>query len=78
MLNHIIAKAIRKHLPRQRRDRNARALALQDVAEVLEVGVAAAHRRLAQFEGRDVGAAQDLVVGVHGAADAVGAGVLDL
>ena len=31
-----------------------------------------------QFEGGDVGPAQDLVVGVHAATDAVGAGVFHL
>ena len=36
MLNHIIAKPIREHLPRQRRDGHARTLALQDVAEVFK------------------------------------------
>jgi hypothetical protein len=78
MLNHVIAKPVREHLPRQRRDRHARALALEDVAEVFEVAVAAPHAAVAQLEGGDVGAAEDLVVGVHAAADAVGAGVFDL
>jgi len=32
---------------------------------------------MTQFEGGYVGSAQDLVVGVHAAADAVGAGVFD-
>lgn len=78
MLNDIVAEAVREDLPRQRRDRDARALALQDVAEVLEVAVPAAHAAVPQLEGRDVGAAQDLVVRVHAAAHAVGARVLDL
>lgn len=77
-LNNIVAEAIRKDLAWKRGDGDPGALALEDVAEVLEVGVAAAHARLAQLEGGDVGAAQDLVVGVHVAADAVGAGVAHL
>jgi hypothetical protein len=78
MLNHIVAKPIRKHLSRQRRDRDARALALQDVAEVFEIAVPAAHAAVSQLEGRDVGPAEDLVVGVHATAHAVGTGIFDL
>lgn len=78
VFNHIVAEAVREHLARQRRDSDARRLALEDVAEVLEVGVAAADGRLAQLEGRDVGPAEDLVVGVHVAAHTVGAWVADL
>lgn len=37
MLNNIITKPVRKHLPRQRWDRNTSALSLQNVAEVLKV-----------------------------------------
>jgi len=78
MLNHVITKPVRKHLPGQRRDGDAGRFALQDVAEVFEVAVATAHAGMAQLEGGDVGPAQDLVVGVHAAADAVGAGIFDL
>lgn len=42
MLNHIVRKPVRKHLPWQRRDRDARRLALQDVAEMFKVAVAPA------------------------------------
>lgn len=70
MLNHIIAKPIREHLPRQRRDGHARTLALQDVAEGLEFVVAAAHGAAFQLEGWDVGAHHDLVRRVHAATDA--------
>ena len=78
MLNHIIAKPIRKHLSRQRRDSNAGRFTLQNVAEVLEIAVPPTDAGVAQLEGRDVGAALDLVARVHVAADAVGFGVLDL
>lgn len=57
VLDNIIREPIRKHLPRQRGNGDARALPLEDIAEVLEVRVAAAHDRVLQFEGGDVGAA---------------------
>jgi len=78
VLNHIVAEAVRKHLPGQRWDRYPRALALKYVSEILKVRVPATHTGLPQLEGRDVGLAENLVVGVHGAADAVGAWVFDL
>ena len=65
MLDDIVAKPICKHLPRQRGDGDARALALEDIAEVLKVGVATAHDRVFQFEGGDVGSADELVGSVH-------------
>ena len=77
-LDHVVTEPVGEHLARQRRDRHAGALPLQDVAEVLKVRVAAAHSRLSQLEGRDVGATYDLVVGVHVPADAVSSGVADL
>ncbi len=78
MLNHIVTKSIGKHLAWQRRNRNPRALPLQDIAEVLEIRIASADGRLAQLEGRNVGSANDLVVGVHVPTHAVGSWVLDL
>lgn len=78
MLNHIITKAVRKYFPRQGRNRDPRALPLQNVAEVFEVRVAAAHAAVQQFEGGDVGSADDFVVGVHVARGAVSLWVFDL
>lgn len=78
MLNHIITKAIRKDLSRQRWDRNSRAFPLKNIAEVLEIRISSAHTAVTELEGGDVGAAHDLVVCVHVAADSVGAGVSDL
>jgi len=78
VLDHIVAEAIRKDLSGQGWDRDPRALPLKYVAEVFKVRVAAAHAGLPQFEGGDVGLAEDLVVRVHGAADTVRAWVLDL
>lgn len=72
VLDDIVAKAVGEDLARQRRDGHAGALALEDVAEVFKVGVPPAHAALAQLEGGDVGAAEDLVVGVHGPSHAVG------
>lgn len=77
-LDDVVAEAVREHLAWQRRDRNARALALKYVAEVLKVRVAAANGALPQLEGGDVGAADNLIVRVHVAADAVRARVADL
>ena len=78
MLNHIVTKPICKNLARQRWDRNARRFPLEDIAEVLEIRVPPTHAAVAELERGDVGATEDLVVGVHVAAHAVGAGVLDL
>ena len=65
MLNYIVTEPVRENLARQRRYRDPRGLSLQDVTEVFEVGVASAHGRVLELEGGDVGAADDLVVGVH-------------
>ena len=78
MLNHIITKAVCKHLSRQRWDRHPRALPLKYIPEILKVRVATTNARLPQLEGGDVGFAEDLVVGVHRAADTMGAWILDL
>ncbi len=71
MLNHIITKSIREHFARQWWDRNAGALSLQNITEVLEVRVASAHNAMVELEGGNVGSAHDLVVGVHVAANAM-------
>lgn len=65
VLNDVVAESVGEHLARQRRDGNARALALQDIAEVLKVRVSASHDRVLQLEGGNIGAAHDLVRGVH-------------
>lgn len=65
VLDHVVAEAVREHLPRQRGDCDARAFPLEDVAEVFEVRVAAADGGVFQLEGGDVGSAHDLVGGVH-------------
>lgn len=78
MLDDVVAEPVCKDLARQRGDRHARALALEDVAEILEIGVAAAHDRVLQLEGGDIGAADDFVRGVHVARGAVCLRVADL
>lgn len=77
-LDDVVAEAVGEDLAGERRDGDASALALENVAEVLKVGVATADAALAQLEGGDVGAAHDLVVGVHVATHAVGSGVANL
>lgn len=79
VLDDIVAETIREDLARKRGDRDARRLALENVSEVLKVGVAAADDGVAQAEGGDVGARVDLVRGVHCArGGAVSLWVLDL
>lgn len=71
VLNDIVAEAVGEDLAGQRRDRHAGTFALEDVAEIFKVGVTPADAALAELEGGDVCAAEDLVVGVHGASHAV-------
>lgn len=78
VLNHIIAKAVGEHFPRQRRYCDPCAFALQNISEVLEVGVSPAHNGVFQFEGGNVRSADDLVGGVHVAGGTVGLGIADL
>ena len=78
MLDDIIAEPVCEDFPGEGRDGDARALALEHVAEVLEVGVAPAHGAVLELEGRDAGPADDLVVGVHLARGAVRLRVADL
>ena len=75
MLNHIIAKPVREDLSWQRGNRDSCRLALENVAEVLKVGITSANRGVAQLEGGNIGPAENLVVCVHVAAHAVGARV---
>lgn len=65
MFDDVVAESVCEDLARQRGDRDARALAFKDIAEVLEVGVAAAYDGVFQFEGGDIGAADDFIGGVH-------------
>lgn len=78
MLDHIVAESVRKHFARQRWDGDTRALPLEDVTEVFEVGVASADGAVLELEGGDIGAADDFVVCVHTAGGTMGLGVFDL
>lgn len=78
VLDDVVAESVREDLARQRGDGDARALALEDITEVLEVTVPPAHGAVLQLEGGDVGPADDLVVGVHLARGAVRLRVFDL
>lgn len=53
-LDDLVREAVREDLAGEGRDVHARGLALEDVAEGLEVGVAAAHDRVAELERGDV------------------------
>jgi len=78
VLDDIVAETVCEYLARQRGYRNARAFTLQDIAEVLEIGVPTAHDGMFQFEGGDVGSAHDLVRRVHVPGSAMSLGVADL
>ena len=53
-LDDLVREAVREDLARERGDVHARRLALEDVPERLEVGVAAADDRVAELEGGDI------------------------
>lgn len=53
-LDDLVREAVREDLAGEGRDVHARGLALEDVAEGLEVRVAAAHDRVAELERGDV------------------------
>jgi len=65
MLDHIVGESVCENLAGQWWDCNPSALALQYIAEVLEVRVSAPDNRIAQFEGWDVCSRVDFVRGVH-------------
>lgn len=77
VLDDVVAESVGENLSGERGDRDARALALQDIAEILEIGVPAAHDGVFQFEGGDVGSAHNLVRRVHVARCAVSLRVAD-
>lgn len=78
VLNHVIAEAVGEHFPRKRRYCDSCALTLQDIPEVLEVGVPPAHNGVFQLEGRNVRSADDLIGGVHVTGGSMGLGIADL
>lgn len=71
MLNHIITESIGEDFSWERRNRHARTFALEYIAEIFKIAVAAADGAVAKLECGDIGAADNFVVGVHVAADAV-------
>lgn len=77
-LDDVVTEPVGEDLARQGGDGNPGGLALEDVAEVFKVGIPAADGALAQLESGDVCAANDLVVGIHGAAHAVSPRVANL
>ena len=77
-LDDVVTEAVGEDLARQGWNGYPGALALEDIAKVLKVGVAATDAALAQLECRYVGAAEDLIVCVHVAAHAVCSWVANL
>lgn len=55
MLNHIVGETVRKDFARERRYGDPGGLALQNVAEVLEIAVSAADTRVFQLERWNIG-----------------------
>ena len=55
LLDHGIVEFVKVDLSGQRRDSNASALTLEDIAEVFKVRITAAHAAVAQLERGDVG-----------------------
>lgn len=78
MLNHIVTEAIGEHFAWQWRNSNSRTLTFKNIAKVLEIRIAPTDTGMAQLESGDVCSANNFVVGVHVAAHAVGAWILDL
>jgi len=77
MLDNIVTEPICEDLARQWRDCHSCRFSLQDLAKVLEIRIAPTNRAMAELEGGDIGTADDLIVGVHTSAHAVGTRVLD-
>ena len=59
--DHAVVEAVEVDFTRQRGNRNTRALALEQITEDLEVGVAATHFGTAQLESGNVGREADQV-----------------
>lgn len=78
VLNDIVAEPVGKNLPGEWGYRDARAFALQDITEILKIGVPTAHDGVFQFEGGDVSPAHNLVRRVHVARCAMSLGIADL
>lgn len=78
VLNHVIAKTICEDLSWQRRNSNSSRFPLQDVAEVFEIRVSSANRRMTQLKGRNVGSAHNFVISVHASTHTMCTRVLDL
>ena len=72
VLDDIIAEPVGENLTRQRRNSHPCALSLEDISEVLKVGISPSHNRVLDLKGRDIGAADDLVVRVHCPAETMG------
>lgn len=65
ILDDLVTEPVGKHFAGKWRDSHSGALAFQNIAEVFKIRIPSPHRRLAQLEGWNIGAADDFVVGVH-------------
>ena len=61
VFNDIVREAICEDLAWEGRDRDARALSLQNIAEILKVAVSAANCAVSEFESGNVGPGYDFV-----------------
>ena len=61
VFDYIVREAICEDFTREGRDRDARALPLQNITEVFKVAISAANRAILEFESGNVGPGHDLV-----------------
>lgn len=78
MLDHVITEAVGEDFSREWRYCHAGAFALQDISEVLEVGVSPAHDGMLQLEGGDIRSADNFIGSVHVPGGAMGLRIADL
>ena len=65
MFYHVIAESVCKDLAGQRRNCHSGTFSLQDVTKIFEVRIATADSAVFELEGRDIGSADDLIIGIH-------------
>jgi len=65
VLDYVVGEPVREDLAWQRRYRDSGTFSLEDIAEVLEVGISSADHGVAQLERWDVGSSVYLVRSVH-------------
>ena len=78
MLDHVIAEPVGEDLPWEWWYCDSGALALQDISEVLKVGVSSAHNGVFELKSWDVCSADNLVRGEHVTGGSVGLRIANL